>query len=202
MSTELDDLRQQLAARDATINKLKEQSKIDSLIIGKAHADILARDATIADLTEALRIATRSADDQMMQKREAQATIAGLREALTVVRDTAIATKDSLRSLPPTGGSVLIYETPERLRALACQALARVPPPKPDAGQAEDDTKRLDWLQEQGKPETYEDAPYSTVWVVCGDPGQTDIRAAIDAAAQPNHDTNQATGEAQPKDTQ
>lgn len=46
----------------------------------------------------------------------------------------------------------------------------------------EADRKRLDWLEAQGKPETFEEAPHSTVWVLVGDLGQSNIREAIDAA--------------------
>lgn len=47
---------------------------------------------------------------------------------------------------------------------------------------AEADRERMDWLDGQGEPETYEDAPHALVWSVIGDPGQRSIRAAIDAA--------------------
>ena len=47
---------------------------------------------------------------------------------------------------------------------------------------AHEDTKRLDWLESQGKPETFEDAPHATVWSIIGDMGSSDLRAAIDAA--------------------
>jgi hypothetical protein len=47
---------------------------------------------------------------------------------------------------------------------------------------AEADREQLDWLDGQGEPETYEDAPHALVWSVIGDPGQRSIRAAIDAA--------------------
>lgn len=49
-----------------------------------------------------------------------------VRMALESVRDTAIAMKDSLKVLPPTGGSVLLIEAPERLRATACGALEKM----------------------------------------------------------------------------
>ncbi len=43
------------------------------------------------------------------------------------------------------------------------------------------DRARLDWLEDQGKPETYEDAPHAMVWVVQSEPGVNSLRAAIDA---------------------
>lgn len=49
-----------------------------------------------------------------------------VRMALESIRDTAIAMKDSLVTLPPTGGSVLLVEAPERLRATACGALEKM----------------------------------------------------------------------------
>lgn len=46
----------------------------------------------------------------------------------------------------------------------------------------EAETARLDWLDQHGQPETYEDASHALVWVVHGEPGGRSVRAAIDAA--------------------
>ena len=43
------------------------------------------------------------------------------------------------------------------------------------------DTERLNWLEDQAKPESFEDAPSCNVWVLYGDPGANDIRLVIDA---------------------
>jgi DNA repair exonuclease SbcCD ATPase subunit len=51
--------------------------------------------------------------------------------------------------------------------------------------EARNDSERLDWFNEQGKPETYEDAPHAMVWVLVGELGQSELRAAIDAAMKP-----------------
>jgi hypothetical protein len=51
-----------------------------------------------------------------------------------------------------------------------------------------EDKERLDWLDANGDPVTYEDAPHSLHWGITGDPGCRNLRAAIDAArkeAQP-----------------
>ena len=50
---------------------------------------------------------------------------------------------------------------------------------KSRAEAAEADTARLDWLDEQRQPETFEDAPHAQVWCIVGEP---DLRTAIDAA--------------------
>lgn len=44
------------------------------------------------------------------------------------------------------------------------------------------DRDRLDWLEVQGEPVTYEEAPHELVWCVIGGRGQRSLRAAIDAA--------------------
>lgn len=46
----------------------------------------------------------------------------------------------------------------------------------------EKETRRLDWLDTQGKPETFEDAPHSMVWVLIGETEHAEIREAIDEA--------------------
>lgn len=46
----------------------------------------------------------------------------------------------------------------------------------------EKDKERIDWFNDQGKPETFDDAPHSLVWVIIGDLGQSNLRDAIDAA--------------------
>lgn len=42
------------------------------------------------------------------------------------------------------------------------------------------DTQRLDWLDQQGKAETFEDADHSTVWCIMGETGVRALRVAID----------------------
>lgn len=46
----------------------------------------------------------------------------------------------------------------------------------------EADRGRLDWLDEQGKPETFEDDDPATVWVLVSSNAKRDLREAIDAA--------------------
>lgn len=46
------------------------------------------------------------------------------------------------------------------------------------------DKERLDWLDANGDPVTYEDAPHSLHWGITGDPGCRNLRAAIDAARE------------------
>lgn len=45
-----------------------------------------------------------------------------------------------------------------------------------------EDKERLDWLEIQGEPVTYEDEPHELVWSVFGERGQHNLRDAIDAA--------------------
>ena len=45
-----------------------------------------------------------------------------------------------------------------------------------------EDKERLDWLEVQGEPVTYEDEPHELVWSVFGERGQRNLRDAIDAA--------------------
>jgi hypothetical protein len=69
--------------------------------------------------------------------------------------------------------------------ALACRMEKRVTRLEAQLAEMRKDSERLDWLNEQGKPETYEDAPHAMVWVLVGELGQTELRAAIDAAMKP-----------------
>ena len=50
--------------------------------------------------------------------------------------------------------------------------------------EAREDTELLDWLESNGKPETYEDAPHATVWCIIGDPDEHDLRKSIRAARE------------------
>lgn len=45
-----------------------------------------------------------------------------------------------------------------------------------------EDKERLDWLEVQGEPVTYEEAPHELVWCVIGGRGQRSLRDTIDAA--------------------
>lgn len=45
-----------------------------------------------------------------------------------------------------------------------------------------EDKARLDWLEDRGQAETFEDTPHSTAWFLVGKVGVTNIRTAIDAA--------------------